>query len=424
MRAVDPRSSDSTSAGAVPVISRILAAYARADVWSVAMTSPPASGIAVRTWDSRWSAARSTAGTQSPAGSSAVRQARATCSAVPGSPSRADSSSPARVRHRASPEYARKITGRTTPSRSASPYPYEWSAADRSAPSGSGSYRTNGIGFSSERNGVPVSASRRAAGSNASRTASPQDSASPAWCTSSSTTRVRRFAVRARCSAGAAATCAYVMTAPRKSGAVAPVGVAECRVERDREPGGRERPLVLQVFGRGDHGDRGDGPVGQQLRRHPQREGRLARSGRRHREEVRGSAQQVRRQCATLPRPQWWGPRSRLCRHPSDGHGPPSARCGQRAPSAGNPRRGPDNPTRDGRLRPAGGTARRAVDRRGPPRLRRGAAAGPRAGPSIGADRRRSDARGRRGADARGRRPGRRPGPPPAAAAGPTRGRC
>ena len=122
MRAVDPRSSDSTSAGAVPVISAA-AAYARAAVRSVAMTSPPASGIAVRTWDSRWSAARSTAGTQSPAGSSAVRQARATCSAVPGSPSRADSSSPARVRHRASPEYARKITGRTTPSRSASPYP-------------------------------------------------------------------------------------------------------------------------------------------------------------------------------------------------------------------------------------------------------------------------------------------------------------
>ena len=39
---------------------------------------------------------------------------------VIGSPSRAASSSPAVVRQRVSPEYARKITGRTTPSRSAS----------------------------------------------------------------------------------------------------------------------------------------------------------------------------------------------------------------------------------------------------------------------------------------------------------------
>jgi hypothetical protein len=85
------------------------------------MTSPPASVIppARSTW-SRASAARSTWGIQSPAGSSAVRQACAIRSWVIGSPSRAANSSPALVRHRVSPEYARKITGRTTPSVSAS----------------------------------------------------------------------------------------------------------------------------------------------------------------------------------------------------------------------------------------------------------------------------------------------------------------
>ena len=65
-------------------------------------------------------AARSTAGIQSPFGSSAVRQAREVCSGVRGSPSRAENSSPALSRQRASPEYARKTTGRTTPSANAS----------------------------------------------------------------------------------------------------------------------------------------------------------------------------------------------------------------------------------------------------------------------------------------------------------------
>ncbi len=64
------------------------------------------------------------------------------------------------------------------------------------------------MGFASDLNGVPVSATRRRAGSNASLTASPQESASPAWWTSSKMTSVRRLSVRARCSAGWAATCA------------------------------------------------------------------------------------------------------------------------------------------------------------------------------------------------------------------------
>ena len=84
------------------------------------------------------------------------------------------------------------------------------------------------------RNGVPVRLSRRVAGSNASRTASPQLFASPPWCTSSSTTSVRLRVVRARCSAGWAATPAYVTTTPWKSALVEPALL--------RKPGSRAIP--------------------------------------------------------------------------------------------------------------------------------------------------------------------------------------
>jgi hypothetical protein len=50
----------------------------------------------------------------------------------------AATSSPARVRQRISPELAKKINGRTTPSRGASAYPHVWSARDTGAPSGPG----------------------------------------------------------------------------------------------------------------------------------------------------------------------------------------------------------------------------------------------------------------------------------------------
>ncbi|SLH35127.1 Uncharacterised protein [Mycobacteroides abscessus subsp. abscessus] len=71
----------------------------------MAITRPPASGIPdSRFWRSRMSAARSTAEIQSPAGSSAVRQARAVCSGLSGSPRRAECSSPALSRQCASPE--------------------------------------------------------------------------------------------------------------------------------------------------------------------------------------------------------------------------------------------------------------------------------------------------------------------------------
>jgi hypothetical protein len=67
------------------------------------------------------SAAASTDGIHSPFGSSAVRHAWLDMSLVIASPRRALTSSPARVRQRICPEYVRKITGRTTPSRRASP---------------------------------------------------------------------------------------------------------------------------------------------------------------------------------------------------------------------------------------------------------------------------------------------------------------
>ena len=49
IRLLEPGSSDSTSTGLVPLISASSSAYARATVWSVAITSPPASGTCART---------------------------------------------------------------------------------------------------------------------------------------------------------------------------------------------------------------------------------------------------------------------------------------------------------------------------------------------------------------------------------------
>ena len=83
------------------------------------MTNPPASGMFARIFINLVCAAESTAAIQSPFGSNAVRQARVVCSALSGSPRRAEYSSPAESFHCASPEYARKTTGRTTPSASA-----------------------------------------------------------------------------------------------------------------------------------------------------------------------------------------------------------------------------------------------------------------------------------------------------------------
>jgi hypothetical protein len=80
-----------------------------------------------------------------------------------------------------------------------------------------------------------------------------------------------------------------------------PRGVAEVRVERDPDACGRSGPLVLEVLGGGDHGDRVDQPVGDQLGRHPQRERRLTGTGRRDREEVLRRGGEVAGERAALP---------------------------------------------------------------------------------------------------------------------------
>jgi hypothetical protein len=97
-------SSDRTTVGLTPEIAVSSLAYSRALSWSVAITRPAASGTSRRTSVSRRSAATNTVWIQSPAGSSAVRQACACMSLVSGSPSRAATSSPALVRHAMSPE--------------------------------------------------------------------------------------------------------------------------------------------------------------------------------------------------------------------------------------------------------------------------------------------------------------------------------
>jgi hypothetical protein len=93
-------SSDSTTVTGSPQMPSRISAYARATVWSVAITRPPASGMPCRTSVSRRSAACSTAGIHSPVGSSAVRHAEEVMSFVLSSPSFASISSPALVRHR------------------------------------------------------------------------------------------------------------------------------------------------------------------------------------------------------------------------------------------------------------------------------------------------------------------------------------
>ena len=82
-------SSDSTTTGRVPLMSRSSVAYARASAWSLAITSPPASGMPRRTSVSRLSAASSTRMIHAPSGSSAVRQA---CASYVGRHRRAEGS--------------------------------------------------------------------------------------------------------------------------------------------------------------------------------------------------------------------------------------------------------------------------------------------------------------------------------------------
>ena len=83
-----------------------------------------------------------------------------------------------------------------------------------------------------------------------------------------------------------------------------PRGVGEVRVQGDAESGRCGRPLVLEVFGRGNDRDLVHGPVLQQFRRDPQCERGLACPWRRHREEIARFGGEVLGQGATLPRAQ------------------------------------------------------------------------------------------------------------------------
>ena len=78
-------------------------------------------------------------------------------------------------------------------------------------------------------------------------------------------------------------------------------GVGVLGIQGDAGPGGGSRPLVLQVLGRRDHGDRVDRPVSQQLVGHAQAEGRFSCAGRGHGEEVLGPRHEVFAQCGPLP---------------------------------------------------------------------------------------------------------------------------
>ena len=64
------------------------------------------------------------------------------------------------------------------------------------------------------------------------------------------------------------------------------LGVPVRRVDRDAEPGGRLRPLVLEVLGRRDDGDRRDLAAGEQFGRDGERVRGLARSRRGDQQEV------------------------------------------------------------------------------------------------------------------------------------------
>ena len=80
------------------------------------------------------------------------------------------------------------------------------------------------------------------------------------------------------------------------------VGVAERRVQLDADRGGRERPLLLQVLGGRDHGDRFDRAVRQQLGGDAQGERRLACAGGGHREKVVRAAPKIFDESLALPR--------------------------------------------------------------------------------------------------------------------------
>ena len=258
------------------------------------------------------------------------------------------------------------------------------------------------MGLVSLRNGVPVSSSRRVAGSNASRTASPQLLAVAAV--------VHLVEDHERAPAGGAGAVqgrrgGDAGVGDRDAvvvGAGAAHRVAEPGVERDADPGGRERPLRLEVLGRRDDGDRLHHPAGEQLGGHPQRERRLAGAGRRDREEVLRAAAQVGDEGGALPGAQ------------GDGGGAAEGAAvtvlggcsGGRAGGTDDPRRGSGRVLGDEVEQPLDGLQQRHLEVGVASRRPRGRAASPpTARPSRAPRRRRSSSRCRAATSGQARMP-------------------
>ena len=242
------------------------------------MTRPPASGMALRTSVSRWSAARSTFGIHSPRGSSAVRQAwrdrvLGHRLAEPGRDLVARLGAPAHVAavgeeddgpHDAVAERVAVAVGVV-----GGGAPDAVVALLVRRRTGSGWCRTG-----------RAYRSARAAGWRARTppgTPRPRTCESPAWWISSRMTRVLRCSMRLRCSIGPHADTrvgdgdAVVLLAERPR--------AVLRVELDPYPRGRLRPLLLQMLGRRDDGHLLHDVVVQQPGGERERERRLAGAG-------------------------------------------------------------------------------------------------------------------------------------------------
>ena len=282
--------------------SRRISAYARAVVWSVAMTSPPASDMPpLRCPVSRRSAAASTAGIHSPPGSSAVRQARAVCSAVSGSPSRAVISSPALVRQLDVPGVGEEHhrPDHAVGQRLGVAVGVVGAAAQQAL-----AVRR----VVDERDRVVVAAERRPGQREPARRG--RERLAHPLAPRARVARVVHLVEDHQRAPGLGAVAVQhrvggdAGVGDRDAGVVRRRGagrVAEVRVQRDPDRRRGRRPLVLEVLGRGDDGDRGDRPVGEQLRGHPQREGGLAGTRRRDGEEVLRPRRQVAGQRAALP---------------------------------------------------------------------------------------------------------------------------
>ena len=278
---------------------------------------PPASGTPPsRSCRSRVSAAVTTAGIHSPAGSNAVRQARAVCSAVgrltePRGILRTGAVAPpglpgiGQEHHRAHHAVGERVGVAV-------------------GVVGLRPQQAAGVGLvAHERNRGIVAAKRRAgqrqsAGGVAERF---QDRVAPALGVAAVVDLVeddqRAFALGAHPVTGRMAGDLgvgdddAVVLRRRVRG-----GVAELRVQRDAVGGRRLGPLHLEMFGGHHHGDRLDGAVGQQLAGDAQSKCGLTRTGSGDQQKITRLGGQIAHQSSPLPAPQSPGAGRFNCPHP------------------------------------------------------------------------------------------------------------